>query len=200
VLVATFPSGKRLEFPMPYSSEVWTGSEYQFATHLVFEGMATEALTVVESVRQRFDGERRNPWNESQCGHHYARAMAAWGCFVAWSGFGYSAPAKELTLMPRTRRQAFRCFWSVPSGWGSYSHTLKTQSQQVNIQVTEGVISVARLVVKGISKGPLGRVSARLGTEALRASFKQDLDRRVITFDRVLEIRAGHPLEVLLTA
>jgi uncharacterized protein (DUF608 family) len=200
VLIATFPTGKRPEFPLPYSSEVWTGSEYQFATHLVFEGMATEALTVVESVRQRFDGERRNPWNESQCGHHYARAMAAWGCFVAWSGFGYSAPAKELTLMPRTRRQAFRCFWSVPSGWGSYSHTLKTQSQQVNIQVTEGVISVARLVVKGISKGPLGRVSARLGTEALRASFKQDLDRRVITFDRVLEIRAGHPLEVLLTA
>jgi uncharacterized protein (DUF608 family) len=200
VLVATFPSGKRPEFPMPYSSEVWTGSEYQLATHLVFEGMATESLTVVESVRQRFDGERRNPWNESECGHHYARAMAAWGCFVVWSGFGYSAPAHELTLMPRTRRQAFRCFWSVPSGWGSYSHTLKSQSQNVAVQVTEGGISVARLVVNGISKGPFDKVSARLGTEALRASLKQELDRRVITFDRVLEVRAGQPLEVLLTA
>jgi len=200
VLVATFPSGKRPEFPVPYFAEVWTGSEYQLATHLVFEGMATEALTVVESVRQRFDGERRNPWNESQCGYHYARAMAAWGCVVAWSGFRYSAPAQELTLMPRTRRQAFRCFWSVPSGWGSFSHTLKTQSQQVDVQATEGVISVASLVVNGTSKGPFGKVSARLGTEAVRASLKQELERRVITFDPVLAVRPGHPLEVLLTA
>ena len=127
VVVATYPSGKRPEIPFPYFGEIWTGLEYQFAASLAFEGMMTEALNVVESVRRRFDGERRNPWNEPECGHHYARAMASWGCYVAWSGFRYSAPDRELTLMPRTRRQAFRCFWSVPSGWGSFTHTLKPQ-------------------------------------------------------------------------
>ena len=94
-------------------------------------------------MRRRYDGERRNPWNEPECGHHYARAMASWACFAAWSGFRYSAPERELTLMPRTRRQAFRCFWSVPSGWGSFTHTLKPQGQRVEVQVAEGSIAVA---------------------------------------------------------
>ena len=92
VVVATYPLGKRPEIPFPYFGEIWTGIDYQFAALLAFEGMTTEALNVVESTRRRFDGERRNPWNEPECGHHYARAMASWGCFMAWSGFRYSAP------------------------------------------------------------------------------------------------------------
>jgi uncharacterized protein (DUF608 family) len=200
VLVATYPSGKRPEIPFPYFGEVWTGLEYQLAAHLVFEGMVTEALTVVESARQRFDGERRNPWNEAECGHHYARPMASWATIVAWSGFRYSAPERELTLMPRTRRQAFRCFWSVPSGWGTFVQTLKPQSQRVEVQVTEGAIVVARLAVNGVGKGPRGKISARLGTLALRAELEQEAERRVITFDPEIKATPEHPIEVLLTA
>ena len=166
VVVATYPLGKRPEIPFPYFGEIWTGLDYQFAASLAFEGMTTEALSVVESVRGRHDGERRNPWNEHECGHHYARALASWACFVAWSGFGYSAPQRELTLMPRARRQAFRCFWSVPSGWGSFTHTLKPQEQRVAVQVAEGSIAVQRLAVNGVGKSQFKKVSARLGTEA----------------------------------
>ena len=108
VVIATYPLGKRPEIPFPYYGEIWTGLDYQFAASLAFEGMMTEALSVVESTRRRHDGERRNPWNEQECGHHYARALASWGCFLAWSGFRYSAPERELTVMPRTRRQAFQ--------------------------------------------------------------------------------------------
>ena len=200
VVVATYPLGKRPEIPFPYFGEIWTGMDYQFAASLAFEGMMTEALNVVESTRRRFDGERRNPWNEPECGHHYARALASWACFAAWSGFRYSAPERELTLMPRTRRQAFRCFWSVPSGWGSFTHTLKPQGQSVQVQVAEGSIAVERLAVNGLAKGPFNKVSARLGTGRVAGEFENR--------DRAARYRvrpgncgdAGKPLEVTLTA
>jgi uncharacterized protein (DUF608 family) len=198
VLVATYPLGKRPEIPFPYFGEIWTGLEYQLAASLAFEGMMTEALNIVESARRRFDGERRNPWNEPECGHHYARALASWGCFVAWSGFRYAAPQRELTLMPRTRRQAFRCFWSVPSGWGSFIHALKPQEQRVEVRVAEGAIAVARLAVNGLNKGQFTKVSVRLGRNALKADLKQEAQRRVVTFEREVALTPGHPLEVVL--
>jgi uncharacterized protein (DUF608 family) len=200
VLIATYPRGRRPEIPFPYFGEVMTGFEYQLAAHMIYEGMLREALTVVESIRRRYDGERRNPWNEAECGHHYARAMASWACFVAWSGFRYSAPERELTLIPRTRRQAFRCFWSVPSGWGSFTHTLKPQEQRVAVQVTEGSITVGRLAMNGLAKGQLKNVSARSGKDALKAALKQEAQRRVVTFEREVAVTPGKPLEVTLTA
>jgi uncharacterized protein (DUF608 family) len=198
VVVATYPLGKRPEIPFPYFGEIWTGMDYQFAASLAFEGMMTEALNVVESTRRRFDGERRNPWNEPECGHHYARAMASWACFAAWSGFRYSAPKRELALMPRTRRQAFRCFWSVPSGWGSYAHTLKPQGQSVQVQVAEGSLAVASLVVNGVTKGPFKQVTARLGTETLGAELKQEPQRRVVALEREVALTPEKSLEVVL--
>ena len=199
VVVATYPLGKRPEIPFPYFGEIWTGLDYQFAASLAFEGMMTEALNVVESTRRRFDGERRNPWNEPECGHHYARALASWGCFAAWSGFRYSAPEHELTLMPRTRRQEFRCFWMVPTGWGSFTHTLKPQGQSVQVQVAEGSIVVARLAVNGLTKGPFKTASARLGTEVLQANLNQEPQRRVVALERKVAVKPGNPLEVVLT-
>jgi hypothetical protein len=119
---------------------------------------------------------------------------------VAWSGFRYSAPQRELTLMPRTRRQAFRCFWSVPSGWGSFTHTLKPQGQSVQVQVTEGNIAIARLAVNGLTKGQFNKVSARLGTQVLRASVNTETARRVIALDREVAVTPGNSLEIALTA
>jgi uncharacterized protein (DUF608 family) len=199
VVVATYPLGKRPEIPFPYFGEIWTGLDYQFAASLAFEGMMTEALNVVESTRARHDGDRRNPWNEQECGHHYARALASWACFLAWSGFRYSAPERELTVMPRTRRQAFRCFWSVPSGWGSFTHTLKPQEQRVEVLVAEGRIPVARLAVNGVTKGPFNKVAARLGKEELQASLKTEATRRVISFEREIGVSPEKALQVVLT-
>ena len=50
-----------------------------------------EAERVVAAIRQRYDGNKRNPFDEAECGHHYARAMISWGLINAWSGFDYDA-------------------------------------------------------------------------------------------------------------
>jgi hypothetical protein len=161
--------------------------------------MVSEALTVVETARLRYDGERRNPWNEAECGHHYARAMASWAALVALSGFRYSAVERELTVAPRTRRQNFRCFWSVPSGWGSFSQSNGGQNQRVRIEVVEGAMPLARLALSSAGKAALRKASARLGSETIKVSVREEAARRVLTFEGEVKIAPGQALEVSLT-
>ncbi|RYG33775.1 hypothetical protein EON81_17325, partial [bacterium] len=118
LLLCSWPKGGRPHYPFVYSDEVWTGIEYQVATHLALEGMVEESLAIVRGIRQRYDGLRRNPWNEVECGSHYARAMAAYGLLPALSGLRYDAVKKEATLDPKIAGDSFRCFFSTPHGWG----------------------------------------------------------------------------------
>jgi hypothetical protein len=209
LLVASYPrsaglqagaSGKRPEIPFPYFGEVWSGHEYQFAAHLVFEGMTAEALTVVETVRRRHDGERRNPWNELECGYHYARPMASWALLIALTGFHYSGVARRLTLAPRVRAQNFRSFWTIPSGWGSFSQTIAPATHRVEVQVEEGSMTVASLALGGNGKAARRRVSAQLGSESIGATLSEEGKHRVIAFERELEITPAKALMVTLKA
>lgn len=84
LLVCTFPRGNRPERPFPYCHEVWTGFEYTAAIGLLLSGDAALAERVVTDVRDRYDGRRRNPFDEVECGHHYVRSMASWGLVEAW--------------------------------------------------------------------------------------------------------------------
>jgi len=99
---------------------VWCGIEYQVASHLIYEGLVEEGLAIVKGARDRHDGTRRNPWNEFECGSHYARSMASYSLLLALSGFRYSAPAKRISFAPRIHKDNFACFFSVDSGWGMY--------------------------------------------------------------------------------
>jgi non-lysosomal glucosylceramidase len=117
LLLCSWPNGGRPELPFVYSDEVWTGVEYQVATHLVYEGFVDEALEVVRTVRARHDGVRRNPWNEAECGNHYARSLAAWGLVVALSGAHANAARSELRFAPAVDGDVATVF-STGSAWG----------------------------------------------------------------------------------
>ncbi len=200
VLVASYPHGKRPEIPFPYFAESWTGEEYQFAAHLAFEGMLTEAQAVVESARLRHDGERRNPWNEPECGHHYARALSAWALVVALSGFHYSGVDRKLTLAPRLPAQNFRCFWSAPSGWGQFTQSISTAAQTVEVQAQEGSLALASLALAGNGKTARKTASVRIGQESLTATLREDGKLRTVVFDREVRVAPGQSLLVSLRA
>jgi hypothetical protein len=106
--------------PFVYSDEVWTGIEYQVAAHLIYEGYVDEGVRIVRAVRNRYDGQRRNPWNEVECGNHYARALASWSLLLALSGFHYSAPEKRMAFAPKSENGRFVSFWSAEPGFGLY--------------------------------------------------------------------------------
>jgi len=198
VLIASYPGGKRPEIPFPYFAEVWTGLEYQFAAHLIFEGMLAEALKVVEAARRRHDGERRNPWNEPECGHHYARAMSSWALVVALNGFRYAGPERRLTLTPRLPGSTFRSHWVLPSGWGSFLQTLAATNQRLEIKVIEGAIALASLVLDGAGRVTARTVSVTLGGDTVAATLRVEGKRRIVTFGQELRVVPDRPLSVSL--
>ncbi len=142
LLLCSWPRGQRPLLPFVYSDEVWTGIEYQVAAHLIYEGYVEEGFRIVRAVRNRYDGERRNPWNEVECGNHYARALASWSLLLALSGFRYSAPQKLLGFEPRFDGEKFVSFWSVGEpGWGWYEQERGASSFTASLTVLHGTAS-----------------------------------------------------------
>ncbi|MEJ7647938.1 MAG: GH116 family glycosyl hydrolase [Nakamurella sp.] len=98
LLMCSWPLGGRPEVPTRYADEVWTGIEYQVAAHCLWEGLLEEADAVLEALWDRYDGRRRNPYNEIECGDHYARAMAGWTVLEAMAGLRHDEPACLVTV------------------------------------------------------------------------------------------------------
>lgn len=117
LLLCTWPHGDALSLPFVYSDEVWTGIEYQVASHLMLMGHVNEGLEIVRVCRDRYDGRVRNPFNEYECGHWYARAMSSYGLLQGLSGVRYDAVDKVLYVEPNIRGD-FRSFLSTATGYG----------------------------------------------------------------------------------
>ena len=122
LLMCSWPKGGRPKLPFPYSDEVWTGVEYQVAAHLIAEGWVEQGLRLVWAVRERHDGRRRNPWDEVECGHHYARSMSSWMLLLALSGFHGDLGQGTMRFAPvmaaSTESDRFACFWCNGRAWG----------------------------------------------------------------------------------
>ncbi|HNS20758.1 MAG TPA: GH116 family glycosyl hydrolase [Sedimentisphaerales bacterium] len=117
LLICTWPKGGMPSLPFVYSNEVWTGIEYQVASHLVLRGMLDEGREIVRVARDRYDGRARNPFNEYECGHWYARAMSSYALLGAYSGARYDAVDRVLHLRPPVRGD-FKAFLSTATGYG----------------------------------------------------------------------------------
>lgn len=118
LLLCSWPHGGKPSLPFPYSAEVWTGIEYQFASHMISKGMLQEGLDIVRTLRQRYDGTRRNPYCEIECGYWYARALASYALIEAYTGVRYDAVTK--TLYAKTKNaEHFRSFLSTNTGFGT---------------------------------------------------------------------------------
>lgn len=118
LLLCTWPRGGRPSLPFPYCDEVWTGFEYHVAAHLIMTGRKEKGLEIVRAARSRYDGRRRNPFNEIECGHWYARAMSSYSLLQALSGARYDAVERKLHLAPALKGD-FRAFLCTASGYGT---------------------------------------------------------------------------------
>lgn len=140
LLLCSWPQGGRPRFPFVYSDEVWSGIEYQVACCLIAEGLVDEGLEIVKAARERQDGYKRNPFNEVECGNHYARSMASWGLIPALSGFAIDRESRKLTLNPRVHQDDFRCFFSTGTVWGVATQTRNLKGETVQQFTTLGTL------------------------------------------------------------
>ncbi|MCE5309758.1 MAG: glycoside hydrolase family 116 protein, partial [Acidobacteriales bacterium] len=168
-----------------------TGIEYQVAAHFIYEGMVKEGLAVVKAVRDRYDGISRNPWNEIECGHHYARAMSSWSLLLALCGYRYSAPSRELGFHPVINVENFRALYTTGSAWGSYSQKLAAGKLDAEIHVEEGALTLETLRL------PAPKAEVKLVSKQ-RAKVRVENGEAILSFDKPVEIRAGGKLAVTL--
>ena len=118
LLLCTWPEGDQPTLPFVYSNEVWTGIEYQVASHLMMKGLVEEGLDIVRTCRDRYDGCIRNPFDEYECGHWYARALASYGLLQGLTGVRYDAVDKILFIDSRIGDD-FTSFLSTETGFGN---------------------------------------------------------------------------------
>jgi non-lysosomal glucosylceramidase len=186
LFTCTWPKSRHLDEGVRYRDEVWTGIEYQVAGHMIWEGMLEEALVIIRGIHERYHPLKRNPYNEVECGDHYARALASWGAYLALAGYEYHGPRGHLGFAPRISPQDFRAAFTAAEGWGTFSQRRENSRQTEHIAVRWGQLRLKTLAfaITGIIdpakvtvEGPAGAVEASgaLGGERLTITLAQEL-------------------------
>ena len=169
LVICAYPRGERPENPFPYFQEVMTGFEYAAAILMLHRGMTAQGIELIGNIRRRYDGERRNPWDEAECGHHYARAMASWAAIPALGGFRYHGVEKSVRAIPIVNEHDFRSFWSCGAAWGTFSQKLDGDGKRFELSVASG-----DLPLRSIELGWKNVSGARVSVEGREVAHRND--------------------------
>ena len=141
-VICDYPEGaEKPAIPIPYAQESMHGFEYAFAGLLISRGYLDEGLRIVKGVRDRYDGEKRNPWNEIECGNNYARSMASYALLPILSGMQADMTRGYLGFAPKINRENFACVWSVGGAWGQVRMT----ENAMELEVIGGTLTVGEI-------------------------------------------------------
>ncbi len=191
-VVCDYSKGTRPEVPMPYYAEVWTGLEYSLAALMATHGMVPQATDCIRNTRRRYDGERRNPFDETDYGRHYARPMASWSAIPALSGFRYDARAQRMMIAPKIDSERFECFWSTPAAWGSFSQSVS----EMTIAPVAGVIELKELRIAPFKMSAVGAVHVTSGEKRVECVAAQDGNGVKIEFPAAVQVDSARTLRV----
>jgi non-lysosomal glucosylceramidase len=190
LVLCSWPKGGRPEFPFPYSDEVWYGIEYHVASCMIMRGLVDEGLAIAMGIRDRHAGWNRNPWNEVECGNHYARSLSSYGLWLALSGIRYVAAQRHLSIRPVPLTDDFRCFYSFGPAWGAVELQRGPDGGcRATIQVLSGALDLERITLPA-EWGSAVRVTAP-GADTCTA---ERLAPGVIVLGKSLTVRLGEEL------
>ena len=150
LLNCTWPNNDPPNDPLIYYNEVWTGVEYEVGALCIYTGNLENALKILKSVRKRYDGSRRNPWNEIECGDHYIRAMSSWTLLHAFTGFRYNSELFQFHLGPRVNSDNFTTFFVTENAWGQASQKIAEGKLSYTLSVTYGELEIKSIRLNSI--------------------------------------------------
>ncbi len=208
LFTCTWPKSKHLgPESVLYRDEVWTGIEYQVAGHMAWEGMLTEALAICRGIHERYHPRSHNPWNEVECGDHYARALASYGVLIGLAGFEYDGPGGHLGFAPRITPEQFRCAFTAAKGWGTLEQ-IRSQSKQTNtIGLRWGELALRSLAFRVPGQRRVVSVQVSVAGRRVEASTQFEAaeksaagcGRVVLKLAQPVTIREGETLTVEMT-
>lgn len=193
LVICDWPEGKsKPAVPLTYAEEAMNGYEYQAAIHMIQEGLVDEGLEVVKAVRDRYDGAKRNPWNEFECGSNYARSMASYALLPALSGFEFDMTRGHIGFAPVLRQNEFRCLWSLDCAWGTYERA----NGAVVLRVEGGTLTLNSYGDSSIGTATSVRLDDNAGQAERVRQVNKDGSR--LTFDTPVRIAAGEQLKIVV--
>ncbi len=190
--------GKGPDWAAGYFNECMNGFEYQVAGHMLWEGLTMEGLAITRMLHDRYRAARRNPWNEVECGDHYARSMASYGVYLAACGFEYDGPKGRLGFAPRLTPENFKCAFTTAEGWGSFQQKGEVRGVRCEVKLCWGRLTLRslRLALPAMTKPSEAKV--RLGRKIVRVKLASEGQRVELEFSKPVELRANQVLEVVL--
>jgi uncharacterized protein (DUF608 family) len=159
-----------------YFDECMTGFEYQVAAHMIYEGepdseRVIHGLAIARAIHDRYAPAKRNPFNEIECGDHYARAMAAYGVFLAVCGYTYHGPQGRLGFAPRINPGNFRAAFTTAEGWGTFSQSAEPGRQRAEFDLRFGKLRLQTLTLGVVGKAPPTQCTLTLAGKPLAAAL-----------------------------
>ncbi len=196
LFTCTWPHTKHLKEGVRYKNEIWTGIEYQVAGHMAWEGMTTEALAICRGVHDRYHPSKHNPWNEVECGDHYARAMAAHGVFLGLCGFEHHGPKAQLGFAPRIAPRDFRAAFTTAEGWGTLVQQREGNTQTDRVEVKWGELRLKTLAFELPDGAKLGKTTVGFMGNQVKAEVQQEGRRVTLTLAVPAVVEHGQAIEV----
>ncbi len=179
-----------------YFNECMNGFEYQVAGHMIWEGMLMEGLAITRAVHDRYHASHRNPWNEIECGDHYARSMASYGVYLAACGFEYHGPKDHIGFAPRLTPEDFKCAFTAAEGWGSYSQRIENEKFKSVVSMHWGRLKLKTIALQ-YSVASSAHIS--LAEKSLGVVLHKINEKILLTLDHPVILSAGQHLEITLT-
>ena len=199
LITCTWPKSAYLDQGVLYREEVWTGIEYQVAGHMIWEGMLEEGLAICRAAHDRYHPLKRNPYNEVECGDHYARAMASWGVFLALAGYEYHGPKGHLGFAPRITPDHFKAAFTAAEGWGTFTQKRQANMQQERIEVAWGKLRLKTLAFALPANVPAAKLVAKVNGQPVATSHTLENGRLTITLADALTLDSGIAIEVTIS-
>jgi hypothetical protein len=197
LLMCSWPHGGKPAVPTLYSDEIWTGIEYEVAALCLYSGLTDEALQLIRAVRQRYNGARRSPWNDVECGDHYARALSSWSLLDASCGYHCDACTQSLTIAPRLNPDDFRAFFITADGWGTATMNRDAEVLSVTLAATWGEVKLKGLAIPCKQEST---IRATLDGHEISCALTAGVPYPVVRLSGGVRIAAGLSLEVQISA
>ncbi|MBM4060637.1 MAG: hypothetical protein FJ265_06015 [Planctomycetes bacterium] len=202
LVMCTWPFGGRRSdwerhWQFGYFQECMTGFEHFAAATMIGTGegdLVEHGLAVERAIHERYAARERNPFNEVECGDHYARAMASHAVFLAVCGFEYHGPNGHLGFLPRVRPEDFAAAFTAAAGWGTIAQRRTAQRQTHVVDVAFGELTLLTLAVAL----PRGASAREVRCDGEPAAFVQQGERVLVTLPAPRTLRAGERLAVVL--
>ena len=209
MVVSTWPNNDRTKYASGYSSEVWTTFEYTIGASLIKYGRIQDALTILRTGFDRYDGKYRsgytgawgnfgfsgNPFGDDECGQFYGRALSIWSVLLSVQGFEYNGPEHSIGFNPKWKPEDHNSFFSTAKGWGNFTQQRTGSTQKNTIEISYGELALSKVSLYVLDSN-YKKVSLKLNDKTIEAESSLAENGKLNIIFKSITLKEGDKVEI----